>query len=324
MTKWLMRACACILLAGALAGCGSPGIADDRIKVGLNMATRDEFLTSMEAAALKAAGEDKVNLQVANANNDQKAQLAQIEDWAKQGYAAAIVVLCEDAAANDVLRKAGTMPVVFLNRRPADVVLQSRTNVVYIGSRETDAGMMQGEYLTQYFTKMKMDSPCIAVIKGNAHNIASYERINTAKSSMAEAGLTPYYIYETNADWDRAAAQKDFLKFLKEKPRVDAVLAANDEMAIGAAEALAQSGYSIAEIPVVGVDATKEGRAAIRDGRMDFTAYQDPVAEGAGAVETVMTLLGGGRPEDIENSIRWIDYAPVTIENVDKLFPNDQ
>lgn len=89
MKKWVMRVCALALLTGALAGCSAPGIADDRVKVGLNLATRDEFLTSMEAAAVKAAGEENVKLEVANANNDQRAQLAQIEDWAEEGYAAA-------------------------------------------------------------------------------------------------------------------------------------------------------------------------------------------------------------------------------------------
>lgn len=324
MKKWVMRVCALVLLAGTLAGCGAPGITDDRMKVGLNLATRDEFLTSMEAAAVKAAGEENVKLEVANANNDQRAQLAQIEDWAEDGYAAAMVVLCEDAAADKILEKAGTMPVVFLNRRPSDEVLQSRANVIYIGSREVDAGRMQGEYLMEYFTARGVKSPRIAVIRGSERNLASSERVDTAKNYMEESGLTPRYIYEDDADWDRAEAQKNFLAFLKKKPRVDAVLAANDEMAIGAADALAQAGYAVADIPVVGVDATAAGRAAIRDGRMDFTVYQDPVAEGAGAVEAVVTLLGGGRLSGVEDSIRWIEYTPVTIENVDKLFPNDQ
>lgn len=325
MRKWFLRACACMLLAGALAGCGAPGIADNRIKIGMNMATRDEFLTSMEAAAVKAAGADNVRLDVANANNDQQAQLAQIKEWAEEGYAAAIVVLCEDEAAGKVLEKAGTMPVVFLNRRPADDVLQSRANVVYIGCRETDAGRMQGEYLAGYFTELQMQSPRIAVIVGSEVNSASAERVETAKGVMAEAGLTPRYIYEADAGWDRATAQKDFLAYLRgKKPAVDAVLAANDEMAIGAAEALSQAGYAISDIPVVGVDATAAGRAAIRDGRLDFTVYQDPVAEGAGAVEAAMALLGGSQPKNVQNSIRWISYTPVTVENVDQLFPNNQ
>lgn len=324
MKRWLLRACACVLLAGALAGCGAPGIADDRIKIGMNLSTRDSFLTSMEAAAVKAAGAEDVNLEVANANNDQRAQLSQIEEWAERGYAAAIVVLCEDDAAEDVLKKAGTMPVVFLNRRPSDEVLQSRANVIYIGSRETDAGRMQGEYLVAYFTRLQMESPRIAVISGSEVNSASAERVDSAKDAMESAGLTPTYIYQNDAGWDRATAQREFLTFLKDKPKVDAVLAANDEMAIGAAEALSQAGYAISDIPVVGVDATAAGRSAIRDGRLDFTVYQDPVAEGAGAVEAVMTLLGGSQPANMQDSIRWIEYTPVTVENVDKLFPNDQ
>lgn len=89
-------------------------------------------------------------------------------------------------------------------------------------------------------------------------------------------------------------------------------------------EALSQAGYAISDIPVVGVDATAAGRAAIRDGRLDFTVYQDPVAEGAGAVEAAMALLGGSQPKNVQNSIRWISYTPVTVENVDQLFPNNQ
>ncbi|MGM9613434.1 MAG: sugar ABC transporter substrate-binding protein [Butyricicoccus sp.] len=324
MKRWLLRACACILLAGALAGCGVPGLVDDRIKIGMNLATRDVFLTSMEAAAVKAASEENVNLEVTNANNDQEAQLSQIEEWAEKGYAAAIVVLCDEKTADEVLKKAGTMPVVFLSHRPSDEVLQSRANVIYIGSRETSAGRMQGEYLANYFTSLKMESPRIAVIAGSAVNNASAERIDSAKEAMAAVGLTPTYIYETDAGWDRAAAQKNFLAFLKDKPKVDAVLAANDEMAIGAAEALSQAGYAISDIPVVGVDATAAGRAALRAGQLDFTVYQDPVAEGAGAVEAALTLLGGSRPDNLEDSIRWIEYIPITIENVDKLFPSDQ
>ena len=325
MKKWrILRICAVLLLAGLLAGCGAPNVlGDERIKIGLSMATRDEFLTSMEEAAVKAAGDENVNLQVANANNDQKAQLSQIGEWAKEDYAAVIVVLCEDTAAQKVLEKAGTMPVVFLNRQPVDSALEGRSNVVYIGQKESDAGRMQGEYLAAYFLAQDNRTPRLAIIAGSAETHASAERVQAAKDALTAAGLRPRYIFETNAGWDRATAQKEFLAFLRDKPQVDGVLAANDEMAIGAADALAQAGYAVADIPIAGVDATVKGRAALRDGRIDFTAYQDPVAQGAGAIDAAVTLLGGGKPENMVDGVLWLDYTPITAANVDKFFPND-
>lgn len=121
-------------------------------------------------------------------------------------------------------------------------------------------------------------------------------------------------------------AQKDFLAYLRgKKPTVDAVLAANDEMAIGAARGALAGRICDFRYPGGGRGRDRgRTRPPIRDGRLDFTVYQDPVAEGAGAVEAAMALLGGSQPKNVQNSIRWISYTPVTVENVDQLFPNNQ
>ena len=88
MKKWVSLLCIAAVCAGLLTGCGQGGIADStgqEIKIGLNMATRDDFLTSLESAAVKAAGQDDVKMEVANANNDESVQLAQVEEWAEKG-----------------------------------------------------------------------------------------------------------------------------------------------------------------------------------------------------------------------------------------------
>lgn len=328
MKKWVSLLCIAAVCAGLLTGCGQGGIADStgqEIKIGLNMATRDDFLTSLESAAVKAAGQDDVKMEVANANNDESVQLAQVEEWAEKGYAAAIVVLCESNAAEKVLKKAGTMPVVFVNRQPDDLdVLQSRSNVIYIGCREPDAGRMQGEYLADYFENQQLSAPQIAVIAGDDKTKTSALRMDAAEEALTKAGIAPKYIFKTEAGWIKADAQKKFAEFLKDKPQIDAVLAANDAMGIGAADALAQAGYAISTIPIVGVDATSDGRAAIRDGRLNFTVFQDPQAQGAGAVEAAIQMLGGSAPENAVDSAIWIGYTAVDAANVDKLFPDER
>lgn len=196
MKKRLIRLGICMLLACVLGGCAMSGLGGSasQIRIGLMMATRDDFLTSMEAAAVRAAGDADAALDVANANNDQSVQLAQIEEWAENGYAAAIVVLCDADAADEVLEKAGTMPVVFVNRQPEDMdILQSRNNVIYIGCWEPDAGRMQGEFLAGYFTAQREKEPNILVIPGDSRTNASANRIDAAKQALEQAGLTPTY-----------------------------------------------------------------------------------------------------------------------------------
>lgn len=315
-----------------LCGCQSTVIFDiynfnnhPKIKIGMSIPSEGTFLNSVCESAKKSADEHDVNLEILSANNDQQTQSEQVKKWAENGYAAIIIVLCDDTAAKQVLDNAGTMPVVFINRCPSDHdVLQSKQNVIYIGGKESDAGRLQGEFLSEYFISQNKTTPTIAVILGENDSFTSDIRIAAAKEAMSNSGLMPFYIYENSGGWDKSKTQSDFYKFLQNKPTIDAVLAANDDMAIGAADALAQAGYALSEIPIVGVDATSEGRAAVRDGRIDFTVYQNPENQGAGAVDEIMNMLGGNTPNVDIDSIQWHDYIPVTAANIDQLFPDDR
>lgn len=296
-----------------------------KIKIGMSISSNSTFLESVCQAAQKAALQNDAQLEIVSEDNDPKKQALQIKTWAEDGYAAAIVVLCDDTTAQDILDNAGVMPIVFVNRCPADhSVLQSKQNVIYIGGRESDAGRLQGEFLSDYFLSLNNTAPTIAIITGDDNNYASSIRIDSAKDAMSEAGLMPFYVYESSGGWDKNKTQTDFAQFLKDKPVIDAVLAANDDMAIGAADALAQAGYALSEIPIVGIDATYQGRAAIRDGRIDFTVYQDPEKQGAGAINEIMDMLGGQPPNVDNDSIQWQEYVPVTTANIDQLFPDDR
>lgn len=296
-----------------------------KIKIGMSIPSEGTFLNSVCQSAKKAADEHDVQLEILSANNNQKTQSEQVKEWAENNYAAVIIVLCDDTAAKQILDNAGTMPIVFINRCPSDHdVLQSKQNVIYIGGKEGDAGRLQGEFLSEYFISQNKTTPTIAVISGENNDFTSNIRIEAAKEAMSNAGLMPFYVYESSGGWDKSKTQSGFYKFLQDKPNIDAVLAANDDMAIGAADALAQSGYALSEIPIVGVDATPQGRAAVRDGRIDFTVYQDPEYQGAGAVNEIMNMLGGYMPNVDIDSIQWHDYIPVTAANVDQLFPDDR
>ena len=93
--------------------------------------------------------------------------------------------------------------------------------------------------------------------------------------------------------------------------KIDAVVANNDEMAIGAILALQQAGKDVKKVVIAGIDATADALAEMEKGNLDVTVFQDAKGQGRGAVETVVKLIKGEKVE----SFVWIPFELVTPEN---------
>lgn len=291
-----------------------------KIKIGMSIPSNSTFIKSICQSAQKEAEKNYAILDISFEDNNHKKQEKQIKEWAEDGYAAVIVILCDETKAQSILNNAGVMPVVFLNHCPTDSnILKSRQNVIYIGGKESEAGKLQGKFFSEYFLSAGNTTPTIAVIHGDDKYI-SKTRIEAAKNEMTAQGLMPFYVYESKDNWDKEKTSKNFSKFLSKSPSIDAVLAANDEMAIGAAEALSKAGYALSNIPIAGANATEEGRSAIREGKLAFTVYQNPDKQGAGAIKQIMLMLGGDVPDTDKNSIQLHDFTPITPANLDTFF----
>jgi len=129
---------------------------------------------------------------------------------------------------------------------------------------------------------------------------------------MAAAGLEINNVFEQTANFDRAEAMDLMQQFLGTGVNFDAVVANNDEMAIGAFEAMRAVG--ITDIPVVGVDANPDGCASIAAGEMMGSSFQDAGGQGAGAVDLAIAAARG----ENYRIINWIPFQWVTIANVDQ------
>ena len=93
--------------------------------------------------------------------------------------------------------------------------------------------------------------------------------------------------------------------------QIDAVVANNDEMAIGAILALQQAGKDPKKVVVAGIDATPDALAEMEKGNLDLTVFQDAKGQGSGSVETAVKLIKG---ENVESFV-WIPFELVTQEN---------
>lgn len=117
---------------------------------------------------------------------------------------------------------------------------------------------------------------------------------------------------EQTANWDRLEAANLMTNWLSSSLEFDAVIANNDEMAIGAIQALKSVGRDMNSVLVAGVDATPDGLASMAAGDLDVTIFQNAHAQGAAAIDAALALARG---EPTEQQI-WVPFELVTPQNM--------
>ena len=141
--------------AGSDSGSTGGGAAAGGEKITLIMSQRDEFLSSLEAGAKKAAGELGVNLVTQDANQDESKQIQYVQAAAADGQKAIIVNPINPSACQSIIDAAGDMKVVFVNRVPDDTSILNE-NAVYVGSDEHTSGK---------FARLTSSTSCSEVLK---------------------------------------------------------------------------------------------------------------------------------------------------------------
>jgi inositol transport system substrate-binding protein len=114
------------------------------------------------------------------------------------------------------------------------------------------------------------------------------------------------------ANWSRDQAQDLMTNWLSSGEKFDAVFANNDEMAIGAIQAMKAAGVSMEEVIVTGVDATQDALAAMQAGDLDVTVFQDAAGQGSGALNAALALARG---EAVDQKV-YIPFQLVTPANI--------
>ena len=114
------------------------------------------------------------------------------------------------------------------------------------------------------------------------------------------------------AEWSRDQAQDLMTNWLSSGEDFQVVFANNDEMAIGAIQALKASGIAMEDVVVVGVDATQDALASMAAGDLDATVFQDAFGQGEGSVDAALALARG---EDVEQKV-YIPFQLVTPDNM--------
>jgi len=276
----------------------------------------DTFRAALVAAAQEAAQEAGMELTIEDAAGSVEAQMNHIKN-AKDADVI-ICALCDSSTAQEMEVIAGDIPIVFINSCPEEDYLE-RNRYVFIGSDETVAGSLQAEYILEKYASESTIN--VAIFKGEKMHSATKGRTKAVKSVLEASGKTINYVFEDYADWSTDKAADMFRLFLKTGQEIDCAISNNDAMAVGIVAAAKESGIDLNAMPILGVDATVDGLAAVEAGDMACTIFQPAVGQGKAAVKAAITLVKGGDIASLEGAEEngiyvWVPFEAVTAANV--------
>ena len=280
--------------------------ASSAIKVGVSIANfNDTFLTymtdGMKEYAASLGGD--VEVTYVDAKEDTATQLAQVENFISQGMNAIVVVPVDTAATDPITAaaKEANTPLVYVNRLPANLP----DDVVFVGSDSIDAGLFQMQYIVDKLG----GKGNVVIMMGKLDNEAALQR--TAGVEQIAADYPDIKITKKDtANWSREEGLTLMENWLSTGDQIDAVASNNDDMALGAIQAIEAAGL-LGKIIVGGTDATPDALAAMKDGKLDVTVFQDAAGQGSGAIKAAVALARG---ETVEYRVM-IPYVLVTPEN---------
>ncbi|QAY92960.1 sugar ABC transporter substrate-binding protein [Pseudomonas sp. ACM7] len=281
------------------------------MKIGVSMSQFDDtWLTYLRESMDKKAKSypEGVQLQFEDARSDVVKQLSQVENFISQKVDAIVVNPVDTAATRKITEaavKAG-IPLVYVNRRPDDLKLPK--GVVTVASNDLEAGEMQMQYLAD---KMGGKGD-IVILLGDLANNSTTNRTKGVKDVLAKYPNIKIEQEQTGT-WLRDKGMTLVNDWLTQGRKFDAVIANNDEMAIGAAMALQQAGIEKGSVLIAGVDGTPDGLNAIKKGNMAVSVFQDAKGQADGSIDTAVKMA---KNEPVEQAV-WVPYRLITPQNVD-------
>ena len=282
------------------------------IKVGVSMSAFDDtFLTylreDMDKQAKSYPKGDGVQLQFEDARADVVKQLSQVENFISQKVDAIIVNPVDTASTKNIINaatKAG-IPLVFVNRRPDQKDLPK--DVVAVTSDDVEAGKLQMQYIAEKLGGKGK----IVILLGDLANNSTTNRTKGVKEVLAKYPDIKIEQEQTGI-WLRDKGMTLVNDWLTQGREFNAVLANNDEMAIGASMALKSAGKEKGSVLIAGVDGTPDGLNAITKGDMAASAFQDAKGQAVGSVEAARKMA---RHEPVEQNVV-IPFKLITPDNV--------
>ena len=286
---WRKKIGAVVALLAAVAvlgtGCGADaaGAVESRTRetraLGLLLSREDTFLSELKADIEAEAAAQGYAVRYYNAGNDPETQLRQVHEALAEGVETLLVNLADGEDSEKVADIVGDAGVVLLNRAPGTAILNER--MVFVGMDEAGTDI---RYL---------------LFQGMPGQENTDARSGTAVQSLLDDGFCPIAAADYQVcGFSRERARQAMAALLEQGVDFDCVICDNDEMALGVIEALEAAGWDPGAAPIVSVDHTAEGAAALESGKLYMTVDQNPEDQARAAVAAAVNLARGRAYDD--------------------------
>ncbi|MFW5695377.1 MAG: substrate-binding domain-containing protein [Alkalispirochaeta sp.] len=275
---------------------------DGEIVIGMSVpGLQFPFFVTMRDQAEEAAAELGARIVFADGQNDSAKQTADIEGFISRGVDAILISPITVDSQVPVMERAmeAGIPVASVDRKAnTDNIL------VHVGADNVEGGRAAARYIIEELG----GSGRVIELEGTPGASAAIDRSTGFNEVMDESDVE--IIASQPADFNRAEGQTVMENIIQSNPEFDAVFGANDEMIIGAIEAMRGSGIEVEDIVTVGFDATPDAFSYIEDGLLDATVDQFPGDQAGQALEYLVDYIKNGT--EPENKEVFIDPEPVT------------
>lgn len=245
----------------------------------------------------------KVTLDIMDAKGSQLTQDSQADRLIALDCDALCVNMVDRSAASGVIDKAmeAGIPIVFFNREPVEEDMNRWDKLYYVGADPRESAVLQGQILVDAYR----ENPRIldengdgmvsyVLLEGESSHQDSLIRTEQSIQTLKDGGVPIERLTGGIANWERSQASALMEQWLSEYPgEIELVIANNDDMALGAIDAMERNGVLTGTIQVVGIDGTPAGLEAIRAGKLLGTVESDREAYAEAIFETARQLVMG-------------------------------
>ena len=260
---------------------------DGNIKIGLSVSTlNNPFFVSLRDAIVEDADSKGYEIVVVNAQDDAATEISGIEDLIQQNVDVLLINPTDSSAVSSAVQSANNagIPVVTIDRSADNGEVET------LITSDNEAG---GEMAAEFIVKKVGEDANVAEIEGIAGASATRER-GQGFHNIAEEQLN--IVASQPADFDRTQGLTVMENTLQGNGDIQAVFAHNDEMALGALEAVKATGK---DIIIVGFDGVEDALASVEAGELTATIAQQPDLMGKEAVSAVEKVMNGEELEDL-------------------------
>lgn len=280
-------------------------------KIGVTMASFDDtFLTILRNSIADSAKKDGATVQIEDGGNDVGKQLSQVQNMIAQKVDAIIVNAVDTDATPKITKMvtAAKIPLVYVNRKPVDFD-KLPAGVAVVASDEKQSGTLQARQVC----KLLGGKGDLLVLMGELSNESARARTKDIEDVIGTKDCAGMKIVDKReGKWSRTQGQDITMNWLSSGTKYDAIISNNDEMAIGAINALKAARKWTPKTIVAGIDATPDGLASMKSGELKVSVYQNASGQGQQAVAAALKLA---KKQPVDRYVN-VPFELVTPENM--------